>query len=45
MPGLVNPGGRSATAVSWDPSGRLLAGWADSTVVAHGVDTTNVDKT
>ncbi|BDX33357.1 hypothetical protein TUM20985_39040 [Mycobacterium antarcticum] len=26
-----------ATAVGWDRAGRLLAGWADSTVVAHVV--------
>ena len=26
-----------ATAVGWDGAGRLLAGWADSTVVAHVV--------
>jgi hypothetical protein len=24
-----------ATAVTWDPAGRLLAGWADATVVGH----------
>jgi WD40 repeat protein len=24
-----------AEAVCWDPSGRLLAGWADATVIAH----------
>lgn len=29
-----------ATAVTWDGKGRLLAGWADSTVVAHVVDGT-----
>lgn len=27
-----------ATVVQWDQSGRLLAGWADSTVVAHVVE-------
>ena len=29
-----------ATAVGWDREGRLLAGWADSTVVVHVVDGT-----
>ena len=29
-----------ATAVGWDREGRLLAGWADSTVVAHVIDGT-----
>jgi hypothetical protein len=24
-----------ATAVGWDAAGRLVAGWADATVVAH----------
>ncbi|MHC9296934.1 WD40 repeat domain-containing protein [Mycobacterium sp. LTG2003] len=27
-----------ATAVGWDATGRLLAGWADATVAAHVVD-------